>query len=151
VVARLADAVEDDLRPGVAVEPETHDAVVGVGGVVRVHPPVLGVVGRDREAQQPALATHVDARHLVHPARLAAARRHLDDAAGVALGDEGIAVRQKRHPPRHVEPAGHLLRRAEVRRAAGRAAGAPGRGRRRDGGRRLGRAAAVARLVAAVA
>jgi hypothetical protein len=106
VVRVHRDADEDRL--GLLAEPETHDPVVFRGRVVGVDEPVVLVVWREREAQQPALAGAVGGERL-HLLGLAG-RADREHPSGVALGDEGVAVRKEGHVPRRFEVRGEHRR-----------------------------------------
>ena len=89
--------------------------------VVGVDLLVLGVVGRDREAEQPALAdVLVDAGELLDDDGLAAVLGHAQDAPGRALAHEQVAVGEERQAPRDLQPGGHDLGLAELGRGRAR-------------------------------
>ncbi len=104
VVARVGDAGEHGRRAAEAAVLVRHpdDAVVVRGGEVGVDRGHAAARGRDREAEQAALAVGVDARDGAG-LRRPAVRGHPHDARGVPLGDQGAAVRQPRHSPRDLE------------------------------------------------
>ena len=89
---------------GLLAETEAHHAVVYVGCVVGVDVPVLPVVGRDGEAEGPALTVAPGGQglHLLDiPCRV-----HPQEPARVALGKEGVATREEGDTPRHLEVRG---------------------------------------------
>jgi hypothetical protein len=97
------DAGQDRL--GVLPEVQPGDAVVGVGAVVDVDPAVGGVVGGDRDAQEPALTPRACLGHALHLGDLAGGSDR-QDAGGVALGDQRGPVGQERQTPRCAQAGG---------------------------------------------
>ena len=81
------------------------DPVISIAGEVRIEPAVLVEVGRDREAEQSALATGYNARHLTDGGD-PAGWGHALDPCGVPLGYQCAPVRQEDQTPWAGEAAG---------------------------------------------
>ncbi len=110
VVGGGGDAGEDRLGRGLVVrEVERGDPVVLLGGVVEEQRRVVLELGGDGQAEQAALARGVDldgADLLGFGGGAVLGDGDREDAAGLALADQGRAVGQERQAPRHFEALG---------------------------------------------
>jgi hypothetical protein len=143
----LGDAPQDrvqraQLLPGrlLLVVQQAGDAVVRLGGEVRVHLMVRGERGGEGQAHQSALAARRDPRHRADHGLLAALPVDPGDGPLVARRDQQIAVGQGGQAPWRPEIVGqrgqHLYRALRGRHLWTRSAIRSGAGGGRGGGRR---------------